>query len=118
LSERAWLLGTLIRTFHKMLSSEKNFLGRTSISLDTPVPPEPVHDDQDAMYQWHQPDMVLRWEDVVPEEAAKRQAAMLHGAHGLSAEEIAIILGYPIHEVEEILENAPALKGEAPSWRF
>jgi RNA polymerase sigma-70 factor (ECF subfamily) len=94
-------------------------------SLDEPVPPEPVYDDDEEFWEWCQPDEVLRREDVVealtmtPEEEAvtdeeltrkldprAREVFLLCELHRVPIAEAAVALGKPLDEAARLLEEA------------
>lgn len=117
LSLEAWLTGLLHRVAERIARAERRYYAHLGPSLEAPVPPPPVYDDDEEFWEWYQPDEVLHWEDVLPDEgardaetlmvpdevrrlpAADRALWALLGVHRLSIEETAIILGRPPQEI-------------------
>jgi DNA-directed RNA polymerase specialized sigma24 family protein len=74
---RVWLLAVLFRVAEDIARREARFRKLATESLEAPVPPEPLYDDDESFWAWYQPDELTRWEDVVadpsslsPEDAA------------------------------------------------
>jgi RNA polymerase sigma-70 factor (ECF subfamily) len=103
-----------------------------SISLEAPVPPEPIYDDDEEFWEWYQPDEMTRWEDALdapvmtPDEAASadeelvrdldpkaREAFLLFELHGVPLPEVALALGVPVEEAERLIEQARTRLGLA-----
>ncbi len=125
LSVRAWLLGLMHRVLQRYLQRERTFRRLWELSLDEPVPPEPIYDDEESFWEWYQPDDLERWEDVLPDpstlEAARliveevppealepieRQVLLLHDTHEVPIQEVAVIVQRSVHETAEILQRA------------
>ncbi|OYD82406.1 hypothetical protein CHT98_20890 (plasmid) [Azospirillum brasilense] len=77
LGARAWLLALLFRVVEDIVRREARFKNPAKVSLEAPVPPDPVYDDNESFRAWHQPDEMTRLRDVVqdrsfmpPEQAA------------------------------------------------
>jgi RNA polymerase sigma-70 factor (ECF subfamily) len=125
LAVRTWLLALLFRVAKSLAQRERRFRKMASISLEAPVPPEPIYDDDEEFWEWYQPDEQTRWEDVVdapvatPEAAAAadeelirgldplvREAFLLFELHRVPLPEIAVALGRPVKEVVRLIEEA------------
>ena len=116
--------GTLYRVAHK-LSRRVAQLRRARIeSLEAPVPPEPIYDDDEEFWEWYQPDEMLRLEDVIeartltPEEQAgvdeeltraldpqSREVFLLCELHRVPLTEAAVALGLPLEEAAHLFED-------------
>ncbi|WP_457652224.1 RNA polymerase sigma factor [Rhodocaloribacter sp.] len=124
-SLRAWLLGTQHRVLQKLLERPRWERDLWAISLDEPLPPEPLYDDEESFWEWYQPDDLERWEDVFPDnvptpedefvtkeietyplEVIERQALLLYDEHKLSMLEIAFALGVPVERAAELIQDA------------
>lgn len=68
---RAWLLALLFRVVEDIVRREARFRNLAKVSLEAPVPAEPVYDDDESFWEWYQPDEMTRWEDVVPDRSSK-----------------------------------------------
>lgn len=120
---RAWLLGLEYQVMQRIARAEKEFLDIATVSLESTVP-QPPDDAEDEFWEWYQPDDLLKWEDVIPEDvvhpqearreieskaskldARSRQAVLLHELHGLSMPEIATILGMTVRQAEETVDR-------------
>lgn len=131
-SLRAWLLGTQHRVLQKLIRQEQLERALWAVSLEDPVPPEPLFDDEASFWEWYQPDDVTRWEDVLPADVAPaeamppldeeathalesepRQVLLLHDEHELSLAEIAAVTGRSVREVTEMLTRARQTAHEA-----
>jgi DNA-directed RNA polymerase specialized sigma24 family protein len=96
-----------------------------SVSLEAPVPPPPIYDDDEEFWEWYQPDELTRWEDAVdapvmtPEQAASvdeelirgldsraREAFLLFELHRVPLPELAVALGLSIEETARLVEQA------------
>lgn len=128
LSLRAWLLGLMHRALQRYLQQERRFRQLWALSLDAPVPPEPIYDDEESFWEWYQPDDLERWEDVIPDpsslseerliveqmspeamallEPLERQVLLLHDVYQLSIQEVAVVVQRSIGETTEILQRA------------
>src|ERR1700730_3511682 len=62
---RVWLLALLYRVAHDLSRREAQQTRVPAQSLEEPVPPEPIYDDDEEFWEWYQPDEMTRWEDVV-----------------------------------------------------
>jgi len=128
LSVRAWLLGLLHRVLQRYLQRERTFRRLWELSLDEPVPPEPIYDDEESFWEWYQPDDLERWEDVLPDpstleterliveevppealeplEPIERQVLLLHDTHEVPIQEVAMVVQRSVRETAEILQRA------------
>jgi RNA polymerase sigma factor (sigma-70 family) len=128
LSVRAWLLGLLHRVLVRYVARERTFRRLWELSLDEPLPPTPIYDDDESFWEWYQPDDLERWEDVLPDPATlteewvaveetppetlevleplERQVLLLHDLHKLSIQEVAIVMQRSIRETAELLQRA------------
>lgn len=115
---RVWLLAVLFRVAEDIARREAQFRKLATESLEAPVPPEPLYDDDESFWEWYQPDELTRWEDVVadpsslsPEDAVAadeqftrslapraRQVFVLHTIHRVSLREVAQALGISVSE--------------------
>lgn len=124
-SLRAWLLGTQHRVLQKVIQAEHLERDLWAVSLEDPVPPAPLFDDEASFWEWYQPDDVTRWEDVIPadlppagempdveEEATHglepepRRVLLLHDEHELPLAEVAVATGQTVRETVALLEQA------------
>ncbi|WP_456425031.1 RNA polymerase sigma factor [Rhodocaloribacter sp.] len=124
-SLRAWLLGTQHRVLRKLIERPRWERDLWAISLDEPLPPEPLYDDEESFWEWYQPDDIERWEDVFPDnlpnpeedfllketetyplEVDERQALLLFDEHKLSMIEVAYALGVTVERAAEMVHNA------------
>lgn len=130
-SLRAWLLGTKHRVLQRLIEQEHRERALWVVSLEDPVPPAPLFDDDESFWEWYQPDDVTRWEDVLPampsagempaatEEATQRlepeprQVLLLHDEHELSLAEVALVTGKTMREMAEMLGQARRVVHEA-----
>ena len=71
LGTRTWLLALLFRVVEDIARREARFRNLARVSLEAPVPAEPVYDDDESFWEWYQPDEMTRWEDVVPDRSSK-----------------------------------------------
>lgn len=128
LSLEAWLTGLLHRVAERIAREERRYHAHIGLSLDSPLPPPPVYDDDEEFWEWYQPDEVLHWEDVLPDAgardaetllaptelrrlpAADRALFALIGVHRLSVGETAVILG---RTPQEIAARWARLRGRA-----
>ncbi len=128
LSIRAWLLGLLHRVLQRYVQRERLFRQLWELSLEAPVPPEPIYDDEESFWEWYQPDDLERWEDVLPDpssleeerlmveemppealetlEPIERQVLLLHDAHELPVREVAVVVRRSVRETVELLRRA------------
>lgn len=132
-SLRAWLLGTQHRVLQRLLGDEERLRTLWAVSLEAPVPTEPLYDDDEEFWEWYQPDDLARWEDVVadedtplPDEAIEvealgtpdvraavdrlavqpRQALLLRDRHGLTTVEVAYALRLSVTETARTVRAA------------
>ncbi len=122
---RAWLLGTQHRVLQKLLQRPRWERDLWAISLDEPLPPEPLYDDEESFWEWYQPDDIEKWEDVFPDnvptpedafvtreietyplDVIERQALLLYDEHKLTMLEIAFALGVPVERAAELIRDA------------
>jgi len=123
---RPWLFGLLFRVADSLARQEARRRDASAVSLEAPVPPEPVYDDDESFWEWHQPDESTRWEDVIPAAAATpeqivaalereegralprtaRRLVLLTGVHRLSVAEAASALHLPAAEAARLLDEA------------
>ena len=125
LSIKGWLLGIQHRVLQRFIQHEKQWRRMWAISLDAPVPPEPIYDDDESFWEWYQPDDFTKWEDVIPDRAltpedmiefeeeetyalepVTRQVLILHDEHKLSLPEVAYILNLSVEEAGKRLVSA------------
>lgn len=124
-SLKAWLLGTQHRVLDRLLHRPDWERDLWAVSLDDPLPPLPLYDDEDTFWEWYQPDDLTRWEDVLPDPSAdpvealdfddtethaltpdERATLHFHDAHGLSVAEIAFAMGIPVEQAVYLLHRA------------
>ena len=122
---RVWLLALLYRVAHALSRREARQTRVSAESLEEPVPPEPIYDDDEEFWEWYQPDEMTRWEDVVeaptmtPEEEAgidealtrgldsrAREIFLLSELHRVPLTEAALALGMSVEEAARLLEEA------------
>jgi RNA polymerase sigma-70 factor (ECF subfamily) len=122
---RVWLLALLYQVAHDFSRREARQTRVSAESLEEPVPPEPIYDDDEEFWEWYQPDEVTRWEDVVeaptmtPEEEAGIDEALIRGLdprareifllcelHRVPLTEAALALGMSVEEAARLLEEA------------
>jgi RNA polymerase sigma factor (sigma-70 family) len=122
---RVWLLALLYRVAHDLSRREARQKRVPAESLEEPVPPEPIYDDDEEFWEWYQPDEMTRWEDVVeaptmtPEEEAgideeltrtldprAREIFLLCERHRVPLTEAALALGISVEEAARLLEEA------------
>jgi RNA polymerase sigma factor (sigma-70 family) len=121
---RPWLLDLQLEVLAQLVDQEEKQPG--FISLEAPVPPPPVYDDDEEFWEWYQPDDAARWEDVLPvvghsreefalellETAAPnlsplaRQVFVLRHIDGLSVGEICSALHLPPERVRTLWKEA------------
>jgi DNA-directed RNA polymerase specialized sigma24 family protein len=125
LAVRTWLLALLFRVAKSLAQRERRFRKMASISLEAPVPPEPIYDDDEEFWEWYQPDEETRWEDVVdapvatPEAAAAADEELMRGLDPVAREafllfelyrvplpEVAVVLGRTVKETARLVEEA------------
>jgi RNA polymerase sigma factor (sigma-70 family) len=124
LSVRVWLLALVFRVAESIARREARFRKVATVSLEAPVPPEPIYDDDEEFWEWYQPDEMTRWEDVVediawsPEELAEgdediarlpyrmRQVFVLHDIHGVKLPDVARAAGVDMNEALRLLNDA------------
>ncbi len=135
LSLRAWLSGVLIRVAERIVRHRRRVReAEGAVSLEDPVPPPPVYDDDEEFWEWYQPDDLTRYEDVLPATtvtpediafvlesrrhqdrlpALERRLLLLHDRQKLPLAEIAVILRRSVGELRAALlaarENAATL---------
>jgi RNA polymerase sigma factor (sigma-70 family) len=122
---RAWLLALVFRVTRNLSRREARLRRMVGASLETPVPPEPIYDDDEEFWEWYQPDESTRWEDVVaapvisPEGQAAadeeltrtldprtREVFLLCELHRVPLPETALALGLPVTQTARLLEEA------------
>ncbi|QXD13774.1 RNA polymerase sigma factor [Rhodocaloribacter litoris] len=121
---RAWLLGTQHRVLQKLIEREKTNRALWAVSLEAPLPPEPLYDDEESFWEWYQPDDITKWEDVFPDDVplpdeqladeeaidrlatVPRQALLLRDVHKLTIPEVAYALQLSVAETVTILREA------------
>jgi DNA-directed RNA polymerase specialized sigma24 family protein len=120
-----WLLRLTARTAANLACREAKVRQVDAVSTEEPVPPEPIHDDDEEFYEWYQPEALTRWEDVVdvkvktPEQAAAAldeitrlldprscKLLLLYEVQGVPIEEVALILGISWREARCLLREA------------
>ena len=112
----------------RYLQRERTFRRLWELSLDEPVPPEPIYDEEESFWEWYQPDDLERWEDVLPDpstleterliveevppealeplEPVERQVLLLHDTHEVPIQEVAMVVQRSVRETAEILQRA------------
>ncbi len=122
---KAWLLALLFRVARDLSRSEARLRRIPTESLEAPVAPEPIYDDDEEFWEWYQPDELTRWEDVVgapsmtPEEVAAadeqltrtrdpgaREVFLLYELHRVPLSETAFALGLSVTETARLHEEA------------
>lgn len=122
---RAWLLGMQHRVLQRLIQVEHLERRLWAVSLEDPVPPPPLFDDEASFWEWYQPDDATRWEDVIPSDLAPavempeldaeairslstelRQVLLLHDEHELTLPEVAIATGQSVRQTATLLEQA------------
>ncbi len=122
---RVWLLALLYQVAQDLSRREARQKRVPAESLEEPVPPEPIYDDDEEFWEWYQPDEMTRWEDVVeaptmtPEEEAGIDEALTRGLdprareifllcelHRVPLTEAALALGMSVEEAARLLEEA------------
>ena len=122
---RVWLLALLYRVAHDLSRREARQKRIPAESLEEPVPPGPIYDDDEGFWEWYQPDEMTRWEDVVetptmtPEEQAgtdeeltrtldprARELFLLCELHRVPLTEAALALGMSVKQAARLLEKA------------
>jgi len=122
LSLEAWLLGLEARVMIRLLEAEERARELWAYSLEQPIPKPPPPLSDDTYWDWHQPDDVERWEDVlsgepvVAEEPAEehvaalsplvRRAWVLLDRRGLSVRDVALILRRSMDDVADLVREA------------
>ncbi len=95
------------------------------LSIEEQVPKEPIIETDDEFYDWYEPDEVVKWEDVIPDnvptpemvaealeepvlelEPTARRAFILHDALKLSVRTTARVLGISQAEARERIVEA------------
>ncbi len=121
---RAWLLGIQHRVLQKLIERERTERALWAVSLEAPLPPEPLYDDEESFWEWYQPDDITKWEDVFPDDVplpdehladeavidrldtVPRQALLLRDVHKLTLPEVAYALRLSVSETVAILREA------------
>lgn len=125
LGPKAWLLTLLFRVTRNLSRREARLRRMVAASLEAPVPPEPIYDDDEEFWEWYQPDELTRWEDVVeapvisPEGQAAadeeltrtldprtREVFLLCELHRVPLPETALALGLSVTQTARLLEEA------------
>jgi DNA-directed RNA polymerase specialized sigma24 family protein len=124
LAQRAWLLALLFRVAENIARRVARFRKLAAVSLEAPGPSEPIYDDDEAFWEWYQPDELTRWEDVVgedslsPEELATadehidlfplraRQVFVMHDIHRLPLPDVAQALCLSVAQGSRFLADA------------
>ncbi len=125
MSLKGWLLAVQRLTLGRIMAKEKDFRRYADISLESPIPKEPIYDDGASYWEWHQPDDFNRWEDLIPDdmptpeemvaeheaavygmEADERDALYFYNEHQLSIQEIAYIMRRTVENTVSMLESA------------
>ncbi|WP_205520930.1 RNA polymerase sigma factor [Propylenella binzhouense] len=128
LDVRPWLLGLQFRVLTRIVRQEQLLRKLVSVSLEAPVPAEPIYDDDESFWEWYQPDEMLRWEDVVPADVTAglaepafferevpglsplaRQVLVFRHVHRFSVGEIASSLGLPVRRIVELWHEGHAV---------
>ncbi|MBW2065193.1 MAG: hypothetical protein JRJ03_09695 [Deltaproteobacteria bacterium] len=128
ISIKAWLLGILQRVVQREVWKQARSENMETISLESPVPSENGFDDDQSFWEWHQPDDLTRWEDVIeghsvsPEDVVEfeeeetydlsprsRKVLLLHEQDRLPPQEVAYIMNL---SVKETLDTMGSARGE------
>ncbi|GBD42371.1 hypothetical protein HRbin39_01762 [bacterium HR39] len=123
-SVEAWLLAILYRVIDETVHAERRRreLAETARDMHPEVPPL---EDEDAFWEWFQPEDLPVAEPLIPEPApdpetvtetlearprvlatTARRALMMHRRHRLAVKEIAAVLRRPVGETVEIIREA------------
>lgn len=116
----AWLHGLLFRIVDRLVRKERERRQFEQLSIEEEVPKEPIIETDDEFYDWYEPDEVVKWEDVIPDnvptpemiaealeepvlelEPVTRRAFILHDALSLSVRTTARVLGISQREARE-----------------
>ena len=122
---RTWLLALLFRVAKNLARGERRFREMATVSLEVPVPPEPIYDDDEEFWEWYQPDELTRWEDTIdapvmtPDDVTAadeellrgldpraREAFLLFELHSVPLPEVAAALGTAIEDAARLIEEA------------
>ncbi len=123
-SLRAWLLAILYRVVDELVHAERRRrrLAEAARDMHPEVPPL---EDEDAFWEWFQPEDLPVAEPVMPEPVpdpetvaatletrprvlatTARRALMMHRRHRLEVREIAAVLRRPVGETRELIHEA------------
>lgn len=121
----AWLHGLLFRVVDRMVKKEREQRRFEQLSIEEEVPKEPIIETDDEFYDWYEPEEVMKWEDVIPDnvptpemvaealeepvlelEPTARRAFILHDALNLSVRTTARVLGISQAEARERIVQA------------
>lgn len=128
MSLRGWLLGTQYRVLRGLVHRIEGYREDKVLSLDAPIPTDPstfraTDDTQEWFWEWYQPDAVLTWEDVTPQDepvtidaplnqdltpdrTETYHALMLHDEFEMPMQEVAFTMGRSINAVAELVDQA------------
>lgn len=128
MSLRGWLLGTQYRVLRGLVQRIESYREDKVLSLDAPIPNDPstfraTDDTQEWFWEWYQPDAVLTWEDVTPEDepvdidaplnedltldrSESYHVVLLHDEFEMPMPEVAFTMGRSINAVAELVDQA------------
>jgi RNA polymerase sigma-70 factor (ECF subfamily) len=72
---KEWLLEVQAHTLRRMIEEEKKLYEPIAVSLEEPVPFEAVSSDENEFWDWIEPPVRDRWEDVIPDERTQSLVA-------------------------------------------
>ncbi len=119
---KAWLHALLFRVMDAIVAKQKMLRSKEAVSLEDPVPDQPLYDDDESFYEWYQPDELTRWEDVIPVDEPSpetivaaieqqrgglsdlsRRVLALHDAQGIALPQVAAALRLSVIETRRLL---------------
>jgi RNA polymerase sigma factor (sigma-70 family) len=125
LAIRTWLLALLFRVAKNLARRERRFREMATVSLEAPLPPAPIYDDDEEFWEWYQPDELTRWEDTIdapvmtPDDVTAadeellrdldpraRETFLLFELHRVPLSEVAAALGITIEDAARLIEEA------------
>ncbi len=82
---RSWLLGLQHRVLSRMVEDQRKYRYDKVVSLDD-TPDNPANDAvNEQFWEWHQPDEVTHWEDVIPSQVPVDYEPSLRREKGVTA---------------------------------
>ena len=124
LEVRAWLLGLEFKVLESIVRSERRARKLAGVSLEASVEEEAQALDasDEALWEWYQPDDLLRWEDTIPAhdvtpadlDAAdayalsrqEREALVLVVEHQFSLKAVSMVMNLPPDQALRLLQGA------------